>query len=375
MSKVVETRNLFIDTASTVAGESRSVIINLPQGVMNCKENQIMRLSLQTFSTYKNWYNVNQNNNQFYLLGQQVNGDIQSVKITLTPGEYQSWSDPEVGMNRAIFDAVDTALKAPPFSIVAPATTITRNDLTKIQQIVFDAPNAAGPTTFQAFKLVCFTLPNYRSTTAGLISNIIGADSNSAFQDSNQILGGCPQTKQDGTATFATLTSLFNVTSVVGATDTKYTMRGYFPAQLTSTKNIYLRSNLNSTSFQTSGLDSAAGDFPYVVSSQILAKIPYPIQRFADYTRTAIRTTGTIGGDAVDTLGNGETEAERPYEIIEWIDNGNNVYSQFLLAKKINTLQLSITDSLGRLLPAVSPEQVGCNQLNFTCTLRIDVME
>ena len=375
MSKVVETRNLFVDTASVVAGESRSVIINVPQGVLDCAENQTMRLSLQTFSMYKNWYNVNQLNNQFFLLGQQVNGDVVSAKITLTPGEYQSWSDPNIGMNKAIFDSLDAVLKAPPFSITTPATTVTRNDLTKKQQIIFDAPNAAGPTTFQAFKIVCFTLPEYTSSIPGLITDIIGSDQNAAFQDTNQILGGCPVIKQTGSETFSTLTSLFNVTSVVGVTDTKYTMTGFFPSQLTSTKNVYLRTNLNSTSFQTSGLDQQASNFPYVVSSQILAKIPYPIQRFADYTRTAIATTGTDGAGAVDTLGNGETVAERPYEIIEWMDNGNNVYSQFLLAKKINTLQLSITDSLGRLLPAVSPEQVGCNQLNFTCTLRVDVME
>ena len=68
-------------------------------------------------------------------------------------------------------------------------------------------------------------------------------------------------------------------------------------------------------------------------------------------------------------------EYERPYELIKYTDNGNNMYSILLESKKVNNVRLIVTDSFGRLWPEISAAQIECNAMPFTASLRIDVFQ
>ena len=64
---VVESRNLFVDSSATQRGESRSVTLSVPQGMMECQDHQTLRVTLASFQMRKNFYNVNQHNNTFFV--------------------------------------------------------------------------------------------------------------------------------------------------------------------------------------------------------------------------------------------------------------------------------------------------------------------
>ena len=97
-----------------------------------------------------------------------------------------------------------------------------------------------------------------------------------------------------------------------------------------------------------------------MVNSQILAKIP-----FGNQPSSFVKDTETTPISYYYQSG---------YNLINYIDNGNNLYSMRLSSKNITSLRLTLTDGLGRLIPEESKEQIECNALYFTATIRIDIM-
>ena len=85
----------------------------------------------------------------------------------------------------------------------------------------------------------------------------------------------------------------------------------------------------------------------------------------------------TVEVESVDQTKNPYTlyEYERPYELVKYTDNGNNMYSILLEAKRVSNLRLFVTDSFGRLWPEISTEQIACNAMPFTASMRIDVFQ
>lgn len=375
---LVETRNLFVNTEETLVGECRNVTINFPQYVMQCQENQRMRLTLNSFSMRKNWYSLNKYNTVFYVVAKSSTGTVVHNRVVIPQGNYQSFTDTTYGLSVAIKTALDTVLKAAPFSITTPNTNVSWNFVTNKFQITY-ATTGATANDLASMKLVSFTIPDYTSTGGSLVQKIIGANTGDAFQDNFEIMGGCNHEQNvvpgaDDGEQYDNLRSMFKITITGGtAANPEYQMDGVYNASLNSEEAIYLRTDLNSTSFQTSGFDNDSQLFPYVVNSAILAKIPLnnPLSVFVQESGTSIDNQGT----PVTTTSSGEYRYERPYELVQFTDNGNNLYSIILLAKKINSMRLFVTDSYGRLLPEISTEQINCDAMNFTASLRIDVFQ
>jgi len=368
----VETRNLFVNTELTLIGECRNATINLPQSLMSCDENQRMRLTLQTFSMRKNWYNINKYNSVFYVVGRSSTGAVVSKRFTITQGNYQSFSDRTYGFCANIIPFLEGFLKQPPFNIGTPNVTCTWNPISNKIQIKFDTTGAPANSLVD-MKLVSFTIPAYTTVGTSLVKTIIGNDFLGSFQDNHEIMGGCNHINQD-TNSFDELTPLYEVTKTGSAGNPSFQFDGLYNASLSSEENLYVRTDLNSTSYQTSGFDTDANLYPYVVNSQILAKIPI---RNPEYTYVQSRTLeydATFPGTYIGRQ-EGDFRYEKPYDIIEYTDNGNNMFSILLVAKKINTMRLFITDSYGRLIPEISLDQIHCNAMNFTTSLRVDVFE
>lgn len=195
---------------------------------------------------------------------------------------------------------------------------------------------------------------------------------NDSFQSTFEVLGGCYEDRGsipgvDASAQFDNMHGLFEVVQDIVNTE-QYTCDGFYPATLQSEENIYLRTDVNSTAFQTPGFDT--GLQTNVASSQILAKIPLNNPTFAAVNEMYIEPQ-PHPHSAVERV----YLYERPFEVVYFSDNGNNEYSIMLNSKKVSHMRLFVTDKFGRLIPAVSEQQIRCGGLSFTASLRIDIFE
>lgn len=375
--KVIQTKNFFVNSENPPPNsECRDIVISIPQGVISCNQNEHIRVSLGAFSMRQSFYTINKYNNVFYLVVFNTNTlTISSAKITIPEGNYQAF-DPQ--LTQVLDVATDKAFEDAGFvggnSLITGARW-NYNILTgKLQLLV--TTNGAGAQTLANMKLVSFTIKDYNAGSGSVIQQIIGSDTLSAFQDTHEILGGCRETRNivtgaDTEAEFDNLKSLFVVKRTGPAypdNPTTFDLEGYYQASLSTKENLYLRTDLQSNNVQTSGFDTGSSGFPFVVNSQILAKIPFGNQP-SNFVKDTSPATGTppVGG----TIG---YFYQSGYNLINYIDNGNNLYSMRLSSKNITSLRLTLTDGLGRLIPEQSKEQIDCNALYFTATIRIDIM-
>ncbi len=366
MSVVKETRNLFVDTSRVLIGNSLDTTINLPQNLMRCNENEIMRISLGSFSMNKNWLNINGGNNKFYIIGSNGAGSISFARIEIPVGNYKSFTDPEFGLCTKIAEVCDLELVKTgvnDFGITTPATECLYDEVNNRITLEF---NLVGGTNTAEIKLVSFTLPDYNyNTAAPLLQGILGTDYEWAYQSSAEILGGCQHSRldvsNDAQNAFEEFTNLFQVVTKT-ATDVK--LEGYYQGSLKTEENIYLRTDLNSTSFQTSSFDLGGSLFPYVKNSQILAKIPIeshlPAYNFSKDTTNPLK----INERYITEVG---------HQLVQFLDNGANIFSIRIPQKHVSSMRLFLTDRLGRILPA-SAEQISCGGINWTATIRVDVL-
>lgn len=165
MSKViVGTQNFYVDTTTPQGGECRNATFILPQGLMDCSEHQEMRVTLNSFSMVKNWYNVNTTNNVFYIVG--LNGNaVTSTRVEVQPGNYQFFGP--VYTNNQEFSEVPTLSAAISTAISqalarthgGPATAfnVHINYVNSLFEIIIDFAGHAEYT--DGVKLVNFTIP------------------------------------------------------------------------------------------------------------------------------------------------------------------------------------------------------------------------
>jgi hypothetical protein len=359
--EIVETRNLFTDSAEVISGNCRDFSMNLPQGVLRCNPDQSMRITLNTFSMFKNFYDVNKYNSVFYVIGAvRATGAYDwSAPVAIENGDYQGFTGDQFGLTIKIQTALTAAILAGSGVAVPPnGVVVEYNRLNRLMTITIDQANHA--TT--KFYLTSFTIANYDSAATGIIPTIIGSNIVNAFQSTHIIMGGCKEQRGE-VATVADLEPMYNRESDAAGGDVVFV--GYYNANLRSETNIYLRTDLQSTSFQTANFDIGDNLFPYIVNSNILAKIPIPPNRFSyveEYNKTQNQITSVF-------------DYEADCETITFMDNGNNVFSILMASKGVGSLRLFITDSFGRVLPEISKEQIDCSSLAFTTSLRVDVFQ
>jgi hypothetical protein len=408
--KLIATRNLFINTDQSPNGDGRSVRYNLPQGVMMCNENQTMRVTLSSFNMRQGWYRINRYNNVFYVVGIKTDGvTIGAVRIKLDEGDYHAFDSPveatvldapSVPPGTALQDLARVSLKhqieyqlhkaAQPagagnqlyennFATAGTKPTVDFDNLQKKYTITLHASETGDPgvPNYTKLKLVAFYISDYRkSDPENVVDKIVGANTSDVFQNSFEILGGCAETRlvvpgNTIEEQYDALQQLFSVNNPPGTS--QYQMTSDYKATLQSEECVYLRTNLQSSNYQTTGFDTGGTRTPEIQPSQIFAKIPLnnPVFAVTDSQFT------TDAGAAVPNVDAGKsiTTYQRPYEFLNYEDNGNNLYSLMLDAKKVTYLELRLTDSYGRVIPEASIEQLRCKAMSFSCDLRIDVFQ
>jgi hypothetical protein len=357
--EIVETRNLFTDSAEVISGNCRDFSMNLPQGVLRCNPDQSMRVTLNTFSMFKNFYDINRYNSVFYVVvADRATGALTgSAPVVIENGDYQGFTGVQFGLCAKIQTAVNTAVTAAagaPTSVECLYNRLSRLFTININQ----GANLAGKQLF----LTSFTIANYDSGVGGIVPTIIADTEVNAFQSTHIIMGGCHE-QRNQVDTVADLTAMFDRASDVDQGVVSFV--GYYNANLRSETNLYLRTDLQSTSFQTANFDIGDNLFPYIVNSNILAKIPIPPNRFSyveEYNKAQNQVTSVF-------------DYEADSETITFMDNGNNVFSILMASKGVGSLRLFLTDSFGRVIPEISDKQIECSALAFTTSLRVDVFQ
>lgn len=243
--QIVNSYNIFVDSDNSLTGNGTEFQVSVANAGVSCTEGQQIRCSLMSFNMYKNFYNVNENNNSLV-----VRTNIGATTITLTEKNYKTIGDIAVDLaNKLITPLSADAPNTGSFeaTTIEPSTNTTMDDTSnRIINIVLTFKNAGV------------------ATAHGLSSCIL--QSFSSVGDSAILLGGDRIEDPADTST-----SSFNVSV---ATNT-ITITGKYPAQRSTDEHIYLRTDLPNNSLETQSLASGRSTHStQVLSSDILAKIP-----------------------------------------------------------------------------------------------------
>jgi hypothetical protein len=428
---IVAERNLFVNTSSVPVGNGIDVSINLPQGYMDCTFGEQMRVTLSSFLMEKKFYDVNETNNTFFVVARPRDEEVRHmvpIPITIPKGNYRAFGGYQLtDKNKVYYDenslcyAILLQLETA-FGVTWNATTQTYEDIvdeglyeiggvipTGIQRnflkveydnitglitITFD-PAAlgagaeinprdnltSGPFTFYFFSFELSQMP-----INNIASDILAGQTQFSFLDTHELLGGCSvqSTKflqsPPALSDLDTMTKLFNVQEVIspGVLTGGFIATGLFQASLKTLEAVYVRTNLSSSNFQTASFDSGGNLYPFVISSDILAKIPVMTETIPTASKSYVPIVAAVEPpappvvNATMTFGSSDLFTF-PAEYISFIDQGGHTFSMMLNTNHVSNIRIFLTDDKGRILPHESEEQKKCNELYFTATLKVQV--
>ena len=240
-TEVINSYNIYVDTERYLNNTSTgdSIMLSLNQTPITCADNQFIRLTLQSFSMYKSFTNINPNNNIFKIT---TTGGTAPVPATDLPLFLPS-RDYENGHTLALEFATLLANALATASGVALAATVIplsgANALT---------PPLAGNTD----NIITFRI-NFAAAhnlTQVLVRTIV------TDGDSFEVLGTNRIRKDDLTPAWDLLNSL-----TVDLTNANYILVSCpYNCQLSSQQNVYLRTDTNNTNIATESFIAGSTD-------------------------------------------------------------------------------------------------------------------
>lgn len=312
-------RFLYIDSSVNTDGRDHTKVL-LPTQAFSCVGNERCSLTLVSFTMRRNWFNINDTNNRFYLFLQNTYHEC-----VIAAGAYTTFVDLGNAIRTAISDTIANNLIAELSANVAVNYNAFQRKFTII--LTMTAGNQQVPVEIRCFAVKQGLLPNGVSFLGG-------------FSDVHEILGMKP---------IRDLNNLYNsslppLTLTVGNVTTN-SFSSRFPASLNTLDAIYLHLNTELGNFMSSGLESRMPDSLRVSESSIFARIP-----FDDSTFTEI------------------------HEVVSFEDNGGDMYFSFLGGRKsLDSLEIRVTDSKGRSLSTLDPAQAEDGLMAFKMCLRFDI--
>ena len=328
MSVLLSSKNIYLSTQPSGAlgpddqiNRFRACLNNVP---LQTGINQYGKISLVDFHMYRNFYNVNETNNIFFIRIEGLFPGAPSDRTcTITPGDYRLGNELSTAVANAVLDQI-TRLDAGA-SIIAASTLPTTNGR--------DNQNGDGKLGFtirvsggSGITAVKFQCRNYNS------GNNTGALGD--YNDSYALLGATRITEANADFTQTSLTS-----TIAPDPGTDLVVSGFYQMQSNTIPFVYLRcteviENLESESYRL-GDGTVAGT--HITGSSTLAKIK-------------------VGSEEVEFLGDNST----PYFIMT--DNRN-----------ISQLFFQVVDQHGRHLPAIDTDQATLGNLHLEMTLNFSV--
>ena len=256
--EVISSYNLFCDSDNSLQGKGDDFVVQVGNAGVSCLDGQFIRMSLESFNMYKNFYNINANNAGFF-----VRDTVSSQLFTnLDYKNYKTLGDIADNFSEKV-DAALTTLTGIAITETFLPSVLEDLDSTGYR-IISSTLTFATPHPFTTGNKVGGGNP----TVSGDLIVYPMIQCYEAANDSYAILGG---DRIQGTATNTTFNSF--ITSWISSTVIKVTAK--YPAQRSSEEHIFLRcdlpnNNLESASYTVSKTDHST----HVVSSDILAKIP-----------------------------------------------------------------------------------------------------
>ena len=371
--QIVNSINFFVDSErASIVSDTQSKGDNVHYGfegnTIECKDGEVIRLSLVDFHMPNNQYNIDMKNSLATFIC-SVNGNAMAaglVKTFIDRGNYYDTDDIAINFGKNL-GAHLIALSGVPAGLALKATDgIVNNNLTaqNTKPTQFTNLTTAGSTIATNLtgkpekKLLDITL-TFQTTAGGndvaaahTITNL-KISCQSVNGESYLVLGG---ERGDNTSTLA---NSFKVTIAANT----IRVQGYYPMQLVTEPHVYLRCTLGQNGLESSIL--ASDETVYnndIVASNILAKIA------------------------------------RTSESFTYSGNAQHEFFMTLQQRKLNSIGLFLTDSksrpigrsknsslgtsagleatpVGDLLPYESEKQSTLGNLYFTATIRIDIVK
>ena len=309
MSEIVNRRrNIFINSEQYHDSKGHVKLI-FPGNDFAVDKNEHMRISLESFTMARNFYNVNANNNTFYVRDKSASTHTYT-EVVIQEGDYATFDGTNTSMGKAIEDALSDA----GFS----NSSVTYDTNTRLYEInMSSASNWSSNHDFVCFQITDNSVPPTNVSSSG------------KFNDSCELLGGRP-TKSSTNIKPAFTT---NGSSV---------FTGVYPASLYTLKAIHMRTNLQTHSYQTPNFD-ANRENSSLIPSDIFAKI------FVSHHEANVFTPEK--------------------GLIQYSDNGANAFAIDLQNKTLPEITIRLTDDKGRELPAAEHQHADGN-LSYLATLK-----
>ena len=368
--QIVNSINFFVDSErSAVVGDNQSkgddVHYNFEGNTIECKDGEVIRLSLVDFHMPNNQYTIDGNNSTGAILC-SVNGTAMAAavnKTLITRGNYYEVDDIAINFAHNLATAL-LALPGMPTGPAATLTSIVNNTLQEqvtavtgfINPVATAFPPAPPPQTFATTltgtpekKLLDVTLT---FSIAHTITNlkISCAPANGELY---LVLGG----QRDDTGTTATS---FDVTIPTTAT---IRVKGFFPMQLITEPHVYLRCTLGQNGLESSILSSDEKVYNNdIVGSNILAKIARNTESFTYAGNQGGEFFLTLQQRKLNSIGLFLTDSKsRPFGRSKNSGRGTSAGLE----------DTSVTTELAYL----KNTQNTLGNLYFTATLRIDIIK
>jgi hypothetical protein len=323
MNKVVKSFNIFVDTdrgRHTGSCTADDYELNLSRVNIDAGKNQHIRLTVQNFSMFKNFTNVNQNNNKFRLVVVSNTGAVLSDTLEVIPAaDY----DDRASLSSAVQKLIISRLTAQPIGLANVTDGNSATDSVtpdKRLNIKIDLP--VGHALGNVFVLSPDTANGVLNDSAPLLGNKKGHDENLVV---NPIAGVFNQVEDEA--------------AVEVIANNELTIRFPFPCQLQTEQFVYLRTNLGNSNLETSSLGRVTSPVTDAHHSDILGRFTIASQEF-----------------------------------VQFDSPNNNEYFIDIKQNHLQGIKLRLTNSHNLPLPQIVDQNKRGN-LSFTCVLRCDIIQ
>ncbi len=398
---IVARKNMYINTESLAYGNGDSWRVSIPPAPFSCKANQRMRLTVLNVEMRKNWYEVNQTNNVFFI---QLNiANVYSwYPVIIPPGSYRSFG-PTVAAGVAVASTPNTIPTTNNYSyatldlasaikygidktlytminggIITDSNGLPINNNSYATSTFFNisstAPGAGSIVSWNsitrkfsitlpplvagsgltALKNVDIVFAQLKSdvtnlTTTGAAAAVFNPFTNNNyslygnwnFQDCHELLGGIPTRSTNLLSAAPYFTAGMNKATVGGLP----VFTSPYVGQLNTLEGIYLRLFSSSTNnYQSPSMDRDAVNTNTMSPTNILARLPLTASVYDDLN-----------------------------EIISYTDPGMSCFQIYLDNKQIDNLQMSITDDKNRPISEVAQGEAQYGTLGYKLTLMWEV--
>ena len=266
-TEIVNSYNIFVDSERNVpvSSDGSDLTLSLNQTPIHCDDNQYIRLTLQSFSMYKSFTNVNPNNNVFRIRVDPTS-DLDTTKYDGTNGT-------------GVLEDFKIALDCQNYGT---RLELARQFMTKIGEFAFYYTGIGRQPGFPNIT------PDNSGTGDNIISSTIVFSNPHLLTEDNftirfmvedgdifELLGGDRLYPGDTTGVSITLDyNPDNLPNAANSTKLKVTCR--YNAQLSTQQNVYLRTDISNTNIQTDSFNAFNTDNKsdnLLSNSKILARL------------------------------------------------------------------------------------------------------